>query len=143
MIINYSSTSIKAVNTRSFAYHNNNQARRAVVAVERPQNKEGQYDLVTHDRAVSKLVPIDLIADQVKRILPIDITKYPKADLLDDEHPQPQRDGPIDLERPSDDLALAVKKAPDQKIPIAIQHQGNDTKSMIQQRISSSPNHGD
>jgi hypothetical protein len=128
-----------------------NQARRAVVAVERPQNKEGQYDLVTHDRAVSKLVPIDLIADQIKRILPVDITKYPKADLVDDEHPQPQRDDPTDyLERPPDDLA--VKETPSkstsdkvntQKVPIAIQHQGDNTKSMIQQRISSSPNHGD
>jgi hypothetical protein len=64
-----------------------NQARRAVVAVERPQNKEGQYDLVTHDRAINKLVPIDLLADQVQRILPVDITKYPAADLAKDEHP--------------------------------------------------------
>jgi hypothetical protein len=130
-----------------------NQARRAVVAVERPQNKEGQYDLVTHDRAVSKLVPIDLIADQIKRILPVNITKYPKADLVDDEHPQPQRDDPTDyLERPPDDLAIAVKETPSkstsdevdtQKIPVANQHQGEITKSMIHQRISSSPNHGD
>jgi hypothetical protein len=56
------------------------QARRAVVAVQRPQNKEDQFDLVTHDRAINKLVPIDLIAEQVQRILPVDITNYPKPD---------------------------------------------------------------
>jgi hypothetical protein len=131
-----------------------NQARKAVVTVERPQNKEGQYDLVTHERAVNKLVPIDLIADQVQRILPVDITKYPAADLAKDEHPQPQRDDPIDcLEQPPEDVAIAVGRTPTkstsnkvntQKIPIATQHQNKDTiKSMTQKRVSSTPNHGE
>jgi hypothetical protein len=69
------------------------QARRALVAVERPQNALHQYDTVTHWRAVNKLVPIDLVADQVSRILPFDITQYPRRDSLEKvevkiSHPQ-------------------------------------------------------
>jgi hypothetical protein len=31
------------------------------------------------------LVPIDLIKDQVSKILPVDITNYPKADYADED----------------------------------------------------------
>jgi hypothetical protein len=78
---------------------------------------KGQYDLVTHERAVNKLVPIDLIADQVQQILPMDITKYPKADLEDDQDPRPQVDAPIETEMAK-------------------------TKSMTPKWVNSSPNHG-
>jgi hypothetical protein len=60
------------------------QARRALVVVERPQNALHQYNTVTHWRAVNKLVPIDLVADQVSRILPFDITQYPRRDNLEE-----------------------------------------------------------
>jgi hypothetical protein len=69
----------------SVKYGNDGQARKAIVAVERPQNTKKQYDLVTHLRSVSKLVPIDLIAEQVATILPMDISKYPLADWEGDE----------------------------------------------------------
>jgi hypothetical protein len=73
---------------------------------------------VTHERAVNKLVPIDLIADQVQQILPMDITKYPKADLEDDQDPRPQVDAPIETEMAK-------------------------TKSMTPKWVNSSPNHGE
>jgi hypothetical protein len=65
------------------------QVRKARVVVERPQNTLTQYDTVTHLRPVNKLVPIDLVKDQVARILPLDITKYPlREDLTDtDDNP--------------------------------------------------------
>jgi hypothetical protein len=56
------------------------QARKAEIAVERPQNTSKQFHTVTHLRPVNKLVPIDLIADQVAQILPFDLTKYPPID---------------------------------------------------------------
>lgn len=65
------------------------QVRKAEVAVERPQNTKNQFNTVTHLRPVNKLVPIDLIADQVAHILPVDVTKYPprvetESDLEDE-----------------------------------------------------------
>jgi hypothetical protein len=59
------------------------QARKAIVAVERPQNTKKEYNLVTHLRSVNKLVPIDLISDQVARILPVDLSKYPLVETDD------------------------------------------------------------
>jgi hypothetical protein len=41
--------------------------------------------VVTHLRPVNKLVFIDLIKDQVTRILSMDLTKYPKADVEEDQ----------------------------------------------------------
>jgi hypothetical protein len=61
------------------------QARKAEIAVERPQNTKKQYHVVTHTRPINKLVPIDLIKDQVSKILPVDITNYPKADYADED----------------------------------------------------------
>jgi hypothetical protein len=118
-----------------------NQARRAVVAVERPQNKKDQYDLVTHDRAVSKLVPIDLIAEQVQRILPVDITKYPRADLTVleiGEDPRPQADAVVEEVGQEE----AMDNSENKQAQKAIQPQvGNSTKSMTPTRVSSTPNH--
>jgi hypothetical protein len=120
-----------------------NQARRAVVAVERPQNKKDQYDLVTHDRAVSKLVPIDLIAEQVQRILPVDITKYPKADLTAleiGEDPRPQADAVVEEVGQEEAVDNSENKQAIQAIQPKIE---NSTKSMTSTRVSSTPNHGE
>jgi hypothetical protein len=60
------------------------QARKADIVVERPNNTKDQYNVVTHLRPVNKLVPIDIIKDQVTRILSMDLTKYPEADAEED-----------------------------------------------------------
>jgi hypothetical protein len=78
------------------------QARRALIAVERPQNSLDQYNTVTHWRSVNKLVPIDIVADQVTRILPFDLTKYPRRVSPDKDEPRQEQYAEISVSE--DDL---------------------------------------
>jgi hypothetical protein len=85
------------------------QARNAHVIVQRPQNTENQYQTVAHLRPVNKLVPIDIVADQVAKILPLDLSKYPLPEIESDNDENPvvleeHDDNPV--EGPQENSAL-------------------------------------
>jgi hypothetical protein len=80
------------------------QARKAHVIVQRPQNTEHQYQTVAHLRPVNKLVPIDIVADQVAKILPLDLSKYPLPEVESDND-----ENPIVLEEPDDNPVLTTQ----------------------------------
>jgi hypothetical protein len=78
--------------------------RKANVVVERPQNTLTQYDTVTHLRPVNRLVPIDLVANQVEKIFPVDLSKYPRREKQSstDDNPVNHQDQSTVKNAPSD-----------------------------------------